>query len=545
MSLFGAKPWSRRQLLKRSGMISAMGAAASLSPLSAHAASGLEPIGALDGNVPDGNVLRRQGTGANNLFTQIGVRPILNARGTFTIISGSRSLPEVKQAMFEASHYFVHLDELMDAVGKELGQLTGAEWGIATTGCEAAIALATVACIAGTDIEKCQALPYIKGRDQVLIPHHSRNPYDFGIRMTGAELVEVASEEELRSKLSERTAMIYILSSPDAESGPLGIPNICAIAKEKGVPVFVDAAAEEPLVPNIHIQHGATLVGYSGGKCLRGPQSSGMLIGQKDLCRAAYYQAAPHHCYGRAFKCSKEEVMGLLAAVRQWYKRDHDAEQRQWLSWLQHIESRVKSLPSVTAEYLQPEDLSNRAPRLRIHWDATQLKITGTELVAWLDAGTPRILVDGGTGMRPKRMASSITIMPYMMDAGEERIVAEAIYAGLTKPGHYEDPVIPSGTPAQLQGKWAVSIHYTRGIGEQHFTLEQTDSQITGTHQGEIYKADLKGEVHATQVELRSVMAVSGNVIPWTFKGEVQGNSMAGSVHLGEYGEASWQAARV
>src|SRR5580698_5576999 len=303
--------------------------------------------------------LTRGGSEHDNLFTRIGVRPLVNGRGTFTIVSGSRSLPEVKQAMYDASFYFVHLDELMEAVGQELGQLTGAERGIATTGCEAAIALAVVACIASTDPEKSQALPYIKGRDQVIIPKHSRNPYDFGVRMTGAEIVEVDSAEELRSKISNRTAMIYILSSPAAEKGPLSVPSICAIAKEKGVPVFVDAAAEEPLVPNIHIQHGATLVGYSGGKCLRGPQSSGMLIGQKDLCRAAYFQAAPHHNYGRAYKCSKEEVMGLLAAVRQWYKRDHAAEQQEWLSWLQYIERRVKDLPSVKTEYLQPEDLSN------------------------------------------------------------------------------------------------------------------------------------------------------------------------------------------
>jgi len=539
MPIFSTKLWSRRQLLKRSGIISAIGAAAGVSPLAAGAISYAEPASASGSPLP-----ARQGTEANNLYTEIGVRPILNARGTFTIISGSRSLPQVKAAMLEASYYFVHLDELMDGVGKELGQLTGAEWGIATTGCEAAIALATVACIAGTDPEKSQALPYIKGRDQVIIPKHSRNPYDFGIRMTGAELVEVDSAEELRSKLSDRTAMIYILSSPDAEKGPLSIPSICAIAKEKNVPVFVDAAAEEPLVPNIHIQHGATLVGYSGGKCLRGPQSSGMLIGQKDLCRAAYFQAAPHHNYGRAYKCSKEEVMGLLAAVRQWYKRDHDAEQREWLSWLQHIESRVKSLPSVTTEYLQPEDLSNKAPRLRIHWDAAQLKITGSELVARLDAGTPRILVDGGTGMRPNNMASSITIMPYMMDPGEDRIVADAIYTALTKPDHYDDPVVPSGEPANVAGQWNISVQYARGIGEQHITLTQDGNEIAGIQQGELYKADIKGSVHANQIELRSVMAVSGNAIPWTFKGEVQGTRVSGSVHMGEYGDATWQGTR-
>ena len=541
MSFLRNKLWSRRQLLKQSGILSAMGAAASISPLAAGASSLTDPSSSSTAD----QMPARQGTEADNLFTQIGVRPILNARGTFTIISGSRSLPEVKQAMFEASHYYVHLDELMDAVGKELGQLTGAEWGIATTGCEAAIAVATIACIAGTDPEKSQALPYIKGRDQVIIPKHSRNPYDFGVRMTGVELIEVDSAEELRSKLSKRTAMIYILSSPAAESGPLGIPNICAIAKEKNVPVFVDAAAEEPLVPNIHIQHGATLVGYSGGKCMRGPQSSGMLIGQKDLCRAAFFQAAPHHNYGRSYKFSKEEVMGLLAAVRQWYKRDHAAEQQMWLAWLKHIESRVKTLPSVTTEYLQPEDLSNKAPRLRIHWDAAQLKITGTELVARLDAGTPRILVDGGSGVRPANMASSVTIMPYMMDPGEERIVADAIFENLTKPGHYEDPVIPTGTPSQVDGKWAVTIQYTRGIGEQHFTIEQSGNDLTGTQHGELYETKLKGIIHASQIELHSTMAVSGNAIPWTFQGTVQGSSISGNVHLGEYGDATWKAVRV
>jgi seryl-tRNA(Sec) selenium transferase len=538
MTLFRTMPWTRRQLIKRSGMLSAIGAASAFAPAAAGA-------GSLADSASGHALPEHLGTDADNLYTRIGVRTLINARGTFTLISGSRSLPEVKQAMFEASHYYVHLDELMDAVGRELGQLTGVEWGVATTGCEAAIALATVACIAGTDPEKSQALPYIKGRDQVIIPKHSRNPYDFGIRMTGAELVEVDSDDELRSKISARTAMIYILSGPAAESGPLSIASICAIAKQSQVPVFVDAAAEEPNLPNIHIQHGATLVGYSGGKCMRGPQSSGMLIGQKDLCRAAYFQASPHHNYGRAYKCSKEEIMGLLAAVRQWYKRDHAAEQRQWLSWLQHIEGRVKGLPSATAEYLQPADLSNKAPRLRIHWDAAQLKITGTELEARLDRGTPRILVDSGTGTRPDRMESSVTIMPYMMDPGEERIVADAIYEGLTHPGHYENPVIPAGESANVHGNWAVAIEYSRGTGEQRFLLEQAGKDLSGTQQGELYKAALKGSVHANQVELRSAMSVGGNVIPWTFKGEVQGNKMAGAVNLGEYGDATWHANRI
>src|SRR6202048_2627926 len=167
MSLFRNARWSRREVLKQSGMLSALGAATAVSPFAAGEAALAE--GAAQHTLP-----AREGTEHDNLFTRIGVRPLINGRGTFTIISGSRSLPQVKQAMFDASHYFVQLDEMMDGIGAQLGKLTGAEWGIATTGCEAAICLATIACIAGSDIERCQALPYIKGRDQVIIPKHSR-----------------------------------------------------------------------------------------------------------------------------------------------------------------------------------------------------------------------------------------------------------------------------------------------------------------------------------------------------------------------------------
>lgn len=535
MSLFRGTRFSRREVLKQSGMLTAVSAATAVSPLVANA-----------GVLPELHSRHAAvaGMDAANLFTRIGVRPLINARGTFTIITGSRSLPQVKQAMLEASNYFVHLDELMDCVGKEIARLMGADAAIVTTGCEAAIAVATVACIAGADPERTQALPYAKQRDQVIIPKHSRNPYDFGVRMCAVEMVEVDSEEELRSKLSERTAMIYILSSPAAEKGPLSIPNICSIAKEKKVPVFVDAAAEEPLVPNIHIAHGATLVGYSGGKCMRGPQAAGVLLGQNDIIQAAWFNAAPHHNWGRALKVGKEEIMGMLAAVREWYKRDHAAEQREWLSWLQHIESRVKGLPSLTTEYLQPEDLSNRSPRLRINWDANQLKITGTELVDRFDKGTPRILVDGGTGTRPDKMQSSVTIMPYMMAPGEDKIVGEAIYEGLTHPGHYENPLVPQGTPVQISGDWSVEIKYIRGTGQQRFTLQQNGDRLTGTQEGEIYKAELKGLVQADHIELKSEMAVPGNSILWTFRGVVSGNHASGTVHMGEYGDATWTAVK-
>jgi len=525
MGLFGK--WSRRDLLKSSGAV-----AGALAPVAAEAAPAMK--------LPE-----HTGTGKDNLFTRIGVRPLINGRGTYTIISGSRSLPEVKQAMFEASHYYVQMDEMENGVGAELGRLMGAEWGIVTNGAESAICQATIACIAGANVEQCQVLPYIKAKDQVIIPGYSRNPYDMGVRMVGAEVVEVDTPDEARAKISGRTAMIYVMSGPEAEKNVLNIPALIAIAKEKNIPILVDAAAEEPLNPNPHLSRGATLVCYSGGKCLRGPQSSGILLGDKNLCKAAYFQAAPHHAYGRALKCSKEETMGLLAAVRQWYKRDHAAEQRMWLSWMQSIEKRLKPLPSTSFEYLEPEDLSNKATRLRVKWDGSVLGITGSELVAKLDAGNPRILIDAGSGRRPDQMASSVTIMPYMLDPGEAHIIAEAMHAVLTHPGPYPDPVVPGGAPTMIDGDWTVTVQYLRGQGAQKFTIRQDGSgEVTGRHDGEHYNGRLRGRVQGDQVELHTVMEVPGNPVHWTFTGNIQAGSMSGSADMGEYGPASWTATR-
>jgi len=512
----------------------------------------------------------RQGTYHDNLFTKIGLRPIINAHGTYTIISGSCSLPQVKQAMYDASFYFVQMDEMMNAIGAELGKLTGAEWGITTNGCCAAISLATLASLAGSDIEKVSALPYIKkGKDQVIIPTGSRNQYDIGVRQTGVEIVEVGNPADLRAKLTDRVAMIYILSGPRTTApGPMSIASICAIAKEKNVPVFVDAAAEEPNNPNIHLAAGASLVGYSGGKCLRGPQSSGLLLGSKSLCKAAYFQAAPHHCFGRPLKCSKEEAMGILAAVREWYSRDHEAEQAEWTSWMQKIGDRVKDLPSVKIQVIpalavnDPKvDLSNRCAELHISWDPNKLGITGTELAAKLDSGPIRIALDSSRGQRPltPNATSQIGIVSYMMEPGDVKIVADAIHDALTKPGHYEDPpAAPTGAPASIAGKWAVTIQYGRGVGEQVFDLKQTGNTVTGTLTGEIFNGTFGGggagggrggggggnSVQGNQVTLSSTLPVPGNPLRFAFKGTVQGNTMLGTVNMGEYGEATWSATR-
>jgi len=251
-----------------------------------------------------------------SVYDAIGVRPIINARGTFTIISGSQSLPEVKAAMLEASKHYVHMDELMEGVSARLAEITKAEWAIVTGGCAAALTHATAACIAGADPEKMQRLPNLTGlKNEVIMPRYSRNVYDHAVRTLGVKIIEVDSAEQLEKAFKARTAMVLILSSPPADQGPLGTENVARIAKAKGVPLMVDAAAEVLTIPNKHLLRGATMVAYSGGKCLRGPQAAGLLLGPKPLLKAAWLNSAPHHAFERALKVGKEEIMGMLAAV--------------------------------------------------------------------------------------------------------------------------------------------------------------------------------------------------------------------------------------
>src|SRR5438132_6293152 len=156
--------------------------------------------------------------------------------------------------------------------------------------------------------------------------------------------------------------MVYVLAGPDADTGPLSTKAIARLASQKHVPVLVDAAAEIMTVPNVHLENGATLVAYSGGKCIRGPQSAGLLLGRKDLVRAAWVHSAPHHGFSRAMKVGKEEAIGMLMAVEMWVKRYHDAEWKRWTSSLEHIAGRMTSIDCVTTSIVHANRLSIKSP---------------------------------------------------------------------------------------------------------------------------------------------------------------------------------------
>ena len=480
-----------------------------------------------------------------DLYQSIGVRPVVNCRGTFTIISGSQTLPEVKRAMDLASRSYVHLDELMDAVGQRLADLTKAEWGIVTAGCAAALTHATSACITGGDPEKMQRMPDLSGmKNEVVVPRYARNVYDHAVRMTGVKMVEVDTAEQFGAALGPKTAMVMIMSGPQAEKGELSIPNACAIARRSNVPVIVDAAAEELTIPNIHLQHGAHMVAYSGGKCLRGPQAAGLLLGQKDLVQTAWINSAPHHTFGRSLKVGKEEILGMLAAVEMWTKRDHDAEWKQWQAWLDHISDEAMKVPGVNRQIQQPVDLSNHAPVLQLSWDARSVGITGNELEELLLNGSPRIAVAGSSGnRRDMSRPSTLRIMPYMMMPGDQETAASAIYRLLSKPPRFADPVIAPPS-VQVAGTWNVEVKFISGAATHQLTIVQDGAKLSGTHRGETISGGLTGSLEGDRVSLRSSQKIQGTSLSFQFSGKLEGDMMRGDVTLAEYGKARWSAKR-
>jgi len=484
-------------------------------------------------------------TDTADVYKSIGVRPLINARGTYTIISGSLMLPEVRAAIDAAAAHHVHLDELTDAIGARLATLTGAEWGLVTSGCAAALTHATTACVAGGNPDLHVRVPHLAGfaKDEVIIPKHSRNVYDAAVRATGVRVLEVTTTAELEAAAGPRTAMVYILAGPEADAGPLDLKTIAGVARARGIPILVDAAAEILTIPNVHLADGATLVAYSGGKCLRGPQSAGLLLGRKDLVRAAWVHSAPHHGFGRAMKVGKEEAIGMLAAVETWVKRDHDAEWKRWTASLDHIASRVSTIAGVRTSIVQPEGLSNRTPTLKVSWNRQQLGVSGDEIARTLFETEPRIALFAAVPKDPGGTGVSIT--PYMLSPGEEKIVADRLHSLLAGRSPRTTVDKPAPAAADLTGLWDVRITYAAGSSTHTFFLRQRDRTLDGAHQGDFVSRDLTGTVDGDAVRIRSTYTERhGDALTFTFSGKIANDAMSGTLDMGEYLTAAWTAKR-
>ena len=482
------------------------------------------------------------------IYQSIGVEPVINCRGTFTIIGGSVERPEVRAAMDAAARYFVQIDELADAVGQRLAELTGAEWGMVSAGCAAGLKHVTAACVTGGNPERLTRIPDLTGFDktEVVSPRYSRNVYDAAVRNIGVKMITVETAEELENALSSRTAMIYLTSGGGASSGPLSLENVAKIAHAKNIPILIDAAAEILTIPNVHLQKGATIVAYSGGKAICGPQCAGLLLGRKDILMSAWQASSPHHGPGRDNKVGREETLGMLAAVEAWVKRDHDADWKKWLSWLDNISRRVSNIASVKTSVREPTGLSNKSPSLTIAWDPAQLNITGEEVAEELARTKPRIaLSSGGGGGRRGNEAepgtTSISVTAWMMQPGDDKVVAERIYGVLSKK---RDPrptemIAPSAT---VSGRWDVDIEFFSSKGRHTLFIEQDGNWIQGSHQGDFTVRDMVGMIEGNDVKLRSVERRLGSSVTFIFSGTVSGDTMSGSIHMGEYLNAKFTA---
>jgi L-seryl-tRNA(Ser) seleniumtransferase len=483
-----------------------------------------------------------------DIYQSIGVQPLINCRGTLTVISGSLELPEVRAAVDAGGLHHVALDELMEAVAGRLAEITGAEWALVSAGCAAGISHTTAACVTGGNPDLHVRIPDLTGfaKDEVVIPKASRNEYDQAIRSVGVRIIEVGDAGEYEAALGPKVAMVYIMSGNRMENGPLTYDAVYSIAKKKNIPVFTDAAAEMLTVPNVYLQRGSTFVGYSGGKCLRGPQCSGLILGRKDLLQAAWVASAPHHGHGRTMKIGKEEILGLLAAVEMWVQRDHKKEDEMWTAWMQAIADRVTKIEGVSASVRQPRGLNNHSPGLSLTWDPARLGITGEQVSDILWTTEPRIALSaGGGGRRGASNQTGISITAYMMQPDDVKIVADRIHEILSAKRPDWKPETPKTPAADLSGRWDVRIQFAGGSADHTFHVKQQGNQLVGTHQGDFVARDFTGTISGSAVRISSSIGeVHGAALSYRFTGTLEGDRMAGALDMGEYLSAKWTATR-
>jgi seryl-tRNA(Sec) selenium transferase len=323
------------------------------------------------------------------VYTRLGVRPFINARGTWTYLSGSLELPEVRQAAEDASYHFVDMFELQHGVGRRLAELSGAESGMVTSGSAGAMSAATAACIAGSDPKNIWQLPDTEGLKHEVVMLGGRSAFDNAIRLAGGKLVLAHSVEDLQSLLTAQTAMVYTTWRDDR------LPKALAVTRAAGVPMLLDDAAGIPPFDNLkrYATMGVDLYCFSGGKGLRGPQCAGILLGRKTLIEAALANCSPWEgSVCRPMKVGKEEIIGMLAAIEYWSHADLDALNKEWRSRVERIAKLVQTVPGVTTTITIPKE-GNSYPTLTVLWDEKAFGLTVAQCDQQLRAGEPRIEV--------------------------------------------------------------------------------------------------------------------------------------------------------
>ena len=362
-----------------------------------------------------------------SIYSRLDIRPIINCRGTHTVLGASKMWPELHDAMSEASRHYVMLEELHDKVGARLAELIGTEAAMVTTGCAGAIHLGTCGCLTGADRAKVRQLPNLSGmKSEVIIQKIHRNGYDHAVRNSGVQIVEVEGLEQMRNAAGERTAMMYFLGAEsgdaDWKTEPVPLEQCLQLGKAAGFPVLVDAANMLPPWDNLRklAALGTDLIAISGGKHMRGPQCSGILAGRKELVQAARLNSSPYpDSAGRPLKVGREEMVGILLAAEKYSRLDFAPIDRQCAGQAAYLEKELKKIPGVKVSYA-PHDRTRRVYRVVAEWDERAKGVTYEECEAQLLAGEPRIAI-----LRRNRAPMFVMLMH---EPGDEKVVARRMH---------------------------------------------------------------------------------------------------------------------
>ena len=369
-------------------------------------------------------------------YEDLGVRRVINAAATLTRLGGSRMPQPVVEAMAAAAGAFVDLDLLQQRVGARIAELTRNPACYVSSGAAAGLMLATAACIAGDDPAAIARFPDLAGgRREVVVHRCQRNGYDYAARQTGARLVEIGMAHgtapwELAAALSERTACVVYFAGAHFARGALPLEQVIEIARSRGVPVIVDAAAQIPPIANLWrftSELGADVAVFSGGKGLRGPQSAGLVLGRPDLIAACRLNGSPNHSIGRPMKVGKEELVGMLAAVEWSLAQDEAALLARYEAMVGYWIEGLRDLPWVCALRGYPSEAGQPHGRAIVRLDPA-CGITRDELAAALLRGEPPVAV----GLADD---DAIALNPQTLEPGEERLVLAAVRQALLSRG--------------------------------------------------------------------------------------------------------------
>ncbi|MDD5015396.1 MAG: aminotransferase class V-fold PLP-dependent enzyme [Atribacterota bacterium] len=365
-----------------------------------------------------------------DIYQELGVKKLINAMGTVTKIGGSLMSEEVLNAMKYAGRAFVDINELEEKVGKKIGSLLGVESALITSGAAAGMVVVAAACMTGNNPAKIYQLPDTYNmKNEIIIHKFHRVPYDQAIRATGAKLIEIGSLKgayswELQSAISERTAAAFYMACEEKKFTSMPLEEFIKVSHEKNIPVIVDAAAELPPRENLtrFINMGADIVIFSGGKDLRGPQASGLVIGKREIIKSAVLNYNPNFSIGRSMKVGKEEIIGLLVALEMYLKEDVKERIKLWDAKVEFIFSKINTLKGIKVEKIVNYAIGGRpdcVPRLLISIDEQQLGISSVEVVEQLKEEEPHIVVYVSK--------DRLIISPQMLNEGEEAIVADRL----------------------------------------------------------------------------------------------------------------------